>query len=374
MGFVCVAYLIIGLAMPVLPLYVHQELGLGAFTVGLVASAPFAMALLVRMWAGHFADSRGPKGAVVTGLSIAAAAGALYLLSMAFTNRAELSVGVLIVGRLLLGAAESFLIAGALSWGLGLMGAQNTGKVMSWVGTALYAAFAVGAPGGAALYGRYGFASVGLATLLIPAVALVLVALLRPVAHAAPKARPPFVKIMSAVWMPGIGVALSGVGFAAITTFIVLLFAARGWNFAWLALTLVSVAFIVGRMAFGHLPDRVGGAKIALICIVVEAFGQLTIWLAPTSSLAFVGVVLSGLGYSLVYPGFGVDLDLSLGVLGPALGLVAGGAGIGTVYLVTTIIVLLSGAVAFQFIRSDAAMKRQRKSVPALAAPRTTLT
>jgi hypothetical protein len=40
MAVVLIAFLIIGLALPVLPLHVHQGLGLGAFVVGLVAGRP----------------------------------------------------------------------------------------------------------------------------------------------------------------------------------------------------------------------------------------------------------------------------------------------------------------------------------------------
>src|SRR5207244_2340243 len=106
---------------------------------------------------------------------------------------------------------------------LALGGAQNTGKVMSWIGTALYAAFAVGAPAGTALYASYGFAAIALAAMLIPLVTLLLITPLRAVAPSR-AARPSFGKVVGAVWLPGIGVAISGVGFGAITTFIVLLF------------------------------------------------------------------------------------------------------------------------------------------------------
>src|SRR5947199_10261395 len=81
MAAVFVAFLVTGLALPVLPLHVHQGLGLGAFVVGLVAGAQFSAALLSRFWPGHYADSRGGKRAVVAGLVIAAAAGLLHLLS-----------------------------------------------------------------------------------------------------------------------------------------------------------------------------------------------------------------------------------------------------------------------------------------------------
>jgi hypothetical protein len=73
--------------------------------------------------------------------------------------------------------------------------------------------------------------------------------------------RPKFNSVIGAVWVPGLGLALSSVGFGAITTFIVLLFAQHGWGQAWLAFTLVSITFMTGRLIFGHLPDKIGGAK-----------------------------------------------------------------------------------------------------------------
>src|ERR687888_451383 len=76
---VFVAYLVIGLALPVIPLHVHQGLGLGTFVVGLVAGCQFTASLISRFWSGNYADSRGGKRAVVAGLLIAAAAGLLYL-------------------------------------------------------------------------------------------------------------------------------------------------------------------------------------------------------------------------------------------------------------------------------------------------------
>src|SRR5882724_12036131 len=146
MGVVFVAFLVIGFAMPVLPLHVHDRLGLGTFLVGLVAGSQFAAALISRPWAGHYADSRGPKRAVAAGLAVAAMSGLLYLLSLRFVSAPPTSAAILLLGRLLLGGAESFVITGAVSWGLALVDAKNTGKVIAWVGAAMFAAFALGAP------------------------------------------------------------------------------------------------------------------------------------------------------------------------------------------------------------------------------------
>src|SRR5260370_22489501 len=82
MAVVLVAFLIIGLALPVLPLHVHQGLGLGTFVVGLVTGSQFGASLISRVWSGHYADTRGAKRAVVLGLLTAAAAGLPYLFSL----------------------------------------------------------------------------------------------------------------------------------------------------------------------------------------------------------------------------------------------------------------------------------------------------
>lgn len=371
MAAIFIAYLVIGVPMPVLPLHVHHDLGFGTVMVGLVAGSQSAAALISRMWAGHLADSRGAKHAVVIGLGVEVASGALFLASLLFLGAPMMSVGILIAARALVGIGESSVITGALSWGVTRMGPQHTGKVMAWVGTALYAAFAVGAPVGATLYGSFGFLAIAIATVILPLATLLLVVPLERPARSAPAARPSFISVIRVVLLPGLGLAISGVGFNAVTTFIALLFAERGWTPVWLAFTAFSVSFMVGRGLFGHFPDKIGGARVALVCVLVEASGQALIWLAPGAALAFVGVALTGLGYSLVYPSLGVEalrsvpaerrgvamgafsafLDLSIGITGPALGFVASQTSLRSVFLVSTLAVLCSAGVALRLMR-----------------------
>src|SRR5437899_4388947 len=366
MGMVFIAFLVVGLAMPVLPLHVHEGLGLSTFVVGLVAGSQFAASLFSRLWAGRHSDSRGAKHAVVAGLLLAALAGLLYLLSLRFVSEPAISVTILLLGRTLLGAGESFIITGAQTWGLALAGAQNTGKVLAWMGTAMYAAFALGAPAGTIVYGSHGFTAIALATTLAPLATLLLVARLRRVAPTA-RSRPAFSKVVAAVWLPGAGLALSSVGLGAVTAFVALLFAARGWT-VWPAFTTFAVAFIFARVVFGHLADRIGGAKVALVSVLIEAAGQAMIWLAPWSALALIGAALTGFGYALAYPSFGVEavrrappqsrglamgaytafLDVALGLASPALGLIAGVADIGTVFLASALSVLCAAPVALR--------------------------
>jgi len=369
MTFVFMVYLNIGLAMPVLPLHVHQDLGFDTFVVGLVAGAPFAAAIFSRLLAGRFADRWGGRYAVVSGLALAIASGGFCLLSTASSRERVISLGVLVLGRLLLGAAESFIITGALSWGMGLLGPGHSGRTIAWVGAAIYAAYGAGAPMGTLLYHRHTFTGIAVVTTLLPLVTLPLVLSL-------PKAEPvkgdhvPFLDVARQVWQPGLALALSGVGFGAVTTFVSLLYVSRGWGSPWLCLTAMSVAFMAGRGLLGHLPDQRGGSRVAMVCLLLQAFGLFLVWSAPWSGVALGGVILSGLGCSLVYPGLGAEVvrrtshgargtamgtftaffDLSLGASAPALGWMAGRTGLASVFLASGLLALGAAGMAFHVL------------------------
>jgi 4-carboxymuconolactone decarboxylase len=194
------------MALPVLPLRVHQGLGLGSFLVGLVAGGQFAAAILSRAWAGRHADTHGPKHAVIAGLAIASVSGLIYFLSLSLVATPSASVGILLLGRALLGVGESFIITGGQSWALAILTVRNTSKALAWVGSAMFAAFAAGTPVGSALYARYGFGAIALTTLLLPLVTLLCVAPLRGVTSI-PRVQAGFMKVLASVWFPGLGAA-----------------------------------------------------------------------------------------------------------------------------------------------------------------------
>lgn len=369
---VLVAFVVIGMALPVLPLHVHNGLGFGVVMVGFVAGSQFAASLFSRVWAGHTCDHLGPKRAVMIGLAAATIAGLFYLTSLRFTDAPLLSVATLLAGRAVLGGAESFIITGATVWGLARVGAQNTGKVIAWTGTAMFAAFAGGAPLGVALYHRGDFAAIATATTLAPLATMAVVAFL-PGAASDRKENTRMLSVVRKIWLPGLGAALSSVGFGVIVSFASLLFAGNGWTPIWLAFTSYAVALIVARLLLGHLPDQIGGAKVALACVLVEASGLAMMGLASSTALAAIGAALTGFGYALVFPGLGVEavrrappesrglamgaytacLDIALGVSGPLLGLVASSAGLAAVFLVSALVVFASAIIAALLVKGQ---------------------
>src|SRR5207245_7627894 len=134
--------------------------------------------------------------------------------------------------------------------------------------------------------------------------------------------------------------------------------------------TSFAMAFILARVFLGHLADRFGGARVALIFVLIEAAGQALLWAAPWSALGSVGAALTGFGYSLVYPGFGVEavrrappqsrglamgaytafLDVTLGFASPALGLIASVVGLGAVFLAGALSVLCASVIAMRLL------------------------
>lgn len=307
MAAVLAGFVVIGAALPVLPLYVSQGLGFGTFIVGLVAGAQFAASVATRIWSGSFSDAHGGKRSVVLGLVAAAASGLLYLLSLIFVKSPVVSVAILLIGRAVLGGAESFIITGGVSWGLALVEAGDAGKVIAWVGTAMFAALAFSGPFGTLLYAAHGFAAIGVMTTVLPLLVLLLLIRAPTPARLPEQTTSSFRSVIGAVWLPGLGAALSSIGYCAILAFSSLLYADHDWQPVWLAFTAFGVALIVARTVFGHWPDKFGGGRIALMFVLVQSAGLILMGFARNSMMASAGAALAGLGYSLVYPGLGVE-------------------------------------------------------------------
>ncbi|HCM7310874.1 TPA: arabinose transporter [Klebsiella pneumoniae] len=375
---VFIGFLTIGIQMPILPLYLHETLGMGTLVIGLVIGLQFVVALLSRPWAGNFADLRGTKRAVVIGCLLAASSGLVYLVSLAFVATPNTSVWIVVLGRILLALGESLIATGALGWSLGLVGSQNAGKVMVWVGIAIYGAYALGAPLGVAVNNQWGFAGIAAAVAAISFLALAVVVNVHAIALTATK-RTPFYTVLGAVLWPGMGLALSSVGFGLITAFIALLFAAKQWGNSSLVFTAFGLVFIGARIFFGHLPDKLGGAKVAMVSVAIEAVGLLFIWDAGSAPLAYIGAALTGFGYSLAYPGFGVEavrrappqsrslamgayvafMDIALGLTTPMAGALAGAKGISSIYLAGTITVALALVIALRLLSENSDIQRR---------------
>jgi len=268
-------------------------------------------------------------------------------------------IGLLIVSRLVLGVGESLGSTGSTLWGITSTGPEHTAKVISFNGISTYGAMALGAPLGVAMDQLWGLASLGLLIMLIGAVSLALAFVKSPV-YVTPGEHLPFNHVLGRVAPHGMGLALGGVGYSVLATFVTLFYASRHWNGAALCLTAFGAAFILARLLFIHTIDRFGGFPVGMVCLSVESVGMILLWQASLPWMAFLGAAFAGLGFSLVFPALGVEAvkrvtennrgtalgvytafaDVSFFLTGPVAGAVIGVYGYASVFLFALVSVL----------------------------------
>lgn len=351
-SFTFVVYFIIGLSLAILPIYVHLTLGYSSTIAGLVISAQYIATLLSRTDAGRKADRVGAKTTVLAGLLTCAVTGVL-LIAAGSVHIYGLDLVFLLIGRLVLGVAESWVATGATLWGMGRVGYHNTTRVISWNGVATYSALASGAPIGVVLERIGGIPLVGAVVIAVSLIAYVLARPIRP-SRVARGEQTPFSRVFWRVLPHGVGLALGGIGFGVIGTFITLFYASRQWPNAALSLTVFGLAFVAIRLLFARMIDRFGGFRAAMVSFAVEGAGLLLLTLATSPVMALMGCGLAGCGFSLIFPALGIEavsrvssanrgaalgvysifVDVSIGLTGPLAGLVIGKFGYPAIFLI----------------------------------------
>ncbi|MBN9385505.1 MAG: MFS transporter [Chitinophagaceae bacterium] len=365
-AFTFLAYFIIGLALPILPVFVTHDLGYSTMIAGIVISTQYIMTFLCRGYAGSIVDKKGPKLAIMRGMIGFTISGAILVMVHLLGGYPAISLAILACTRLITGFGEGLVGSSPINWAILATGEENTARAISFNGIASYGALAAGAPCGVIIQRHFGLGTVGI---LIVAVGLLGIAYARykPALKAgAGKQRQPFVKVLRQVAPYGTCMALGGLGFGGISTFITLYYASLHWQGAVLCLCLFSMLFITGRLTFPNAINRFGGLRTSIVCLSVETLGLFVLWQATVPFAAAAGAGLAGLGFSLVYPALGVEavrlvpssnkgtalaayglfIDLSLGVTGPLLGAFAGHFGMRHIYAFAMLMVLSGLALA----------------------------
>ena len=357
--FTFICYVAIGLPLAVLPPFVHLRMGYSTVLAGLAISIQYIATLLSRPWAGRISDHMGAKVSVLWGMACCTASGAFLTGAAALHHLHWLSFTVLIASRLVLGVGESLGATGATLWGISSAGQEHTAKVIGLNGISTYGGMALAAPLGVILDQQWGLKSIGLLTILVCAASLVIAWRKAPVS-VEPGEQMPFAHVLGRVAPHGMGLALGGVSYSVLATFVTLFYANRHWSGAALCLTAFGLAFIAARVLFIRTISRYGGFPVAIASLLADAVGMVLLWQASAPWMALAGAAVGGLGFSLVFPAIGVEAvkrvpefnrgtalgvytafsDVSFFLVGPIAGAIIGFYGYASVFLFALISVL----------------------------------
>jgi MFS family permease len=373
--FTFICYVSIGLPLAVLPPFVHLRMGYSAVMAGLAISIQYIATLLSRPWAGRISDHLGAKVSVLWGMACCTASGAFLVGAAALHSVHWLSFAILIVSRLVLGIGESLGSTGSTLWGITSAGQEHTAKVIGLNGISTYGGMALAAPLGVILDAQWGLASIGVVTILIGAASFAMAWRKDPVT-VEPGEHMPFAHVLGRVAPHGMGLALSGVSYSVLATFVTLFYAHRHWSGAALCLTAFGLAFVAARVLFIRTISHYGGYPVAVASLIVESVGMVFLWQAHAPWMAITGAAIGGLGLSLVFPAIGVEAvkrvpefnrgtalgvytafsDVSFFLVGPIAGAIIGWFGYPSAFLFALVCVMTSlGIVVVLAGRREAA-------------------
>lgn len=336
-------YLTIGITLGILPNFIQNNLKYGSIVVGIVIGLQALATLLTRAYAGKMTDTKGARLSSRFGTLLAMITGGLYLLSTLFSQNPVMALVIILIARIAHGIAESLFLTGALTWGIGLVGAEKSGKVMTWNGIAMYAGIAIGAPLGIWMKNSLGIETAFGTITLLSIISWLVIKKLPVLSIDLNHIRTPFYKVVGKIAGQGLALAFSSIGFACISSFVSLFFAQKHWGDASLAFMFFGGSYILVRLFFSSFPDKYGGYKVTLVSLIIEIIGQLTIGYSTSKAMAIIGCSLTGAGFSLLFPSLGVlaikkvkpqmrgtalgayaaFFDLSLGLAAPIAGLIA---------------------------------------------------
>lgn len=348
--------------LPLVPRYVEGELGGSKVAVGVALGIFSVSAVFARPMIGRLGDQRGRRfiivaGTTLTGLIIAAHALATTLETM-------------YVVRLAMGATQGAFFVGSATLVNDLAPEDRRGEATNYFSVAIYGGMALGPLLGETIERAAGFPPAfvagGLALGLSSLLALRLPAdepEPEPDTPAAagtdgvapPPARGGFLHPNAIV--PGLILMGGLVTFTALNGFMPLYVEEEGIGSAGTVLLLYGLLVLVMRVVGSRLTDRFGTLRMGTVSLIGQAAGMAVMWWWVSEYGLYAATAILAIGGSFLYPTlltaaihgvprneraratstFTLAFELSAGLGGPILGIVAAAMGTGGAFLAAAV-------------------------------------
>lgn len=358
------------LLMTIMPRYI-QEIGGQPSQIGLAIGLFTLSAVLARPAVGYLTDTSGSKRVLMLGAAIFALSPALYTLT-----RSVLSLmGV----RFFHGLGISAFTTAYLVLVADLVPPDRRGEAIGLAGITTPISISIAPAVGEWLLEPLGFIRLFQIAVVLALVSLAVLLLVREPASRDVKVikpRLPMIQVVRyrGVWVPCLVNVVTAIAYGSVVTFLPLFATQRSLGNVGLFFSAYAVATVLAGMPLGRLSDRVGRRAVGLPALL--ALGPVFWLLAGTRNLGWlIGVALlfgvsftssrvvlnalvvdeappeaRGAAMSLLFGSF----DVGIGVGSFVMGLVAGAAGYGGMYVVVGGVALIGAMIFGVLIRESA--------------------
>ena len=290
----------VGMTLPILPVFVHQELGGSDVEIGLVVAVQAVSAILVRPWITPRINKYGAVPVILSGASLGALSIALMPLSP--------NVAALIVLRLVLGGAQAAMMVAMLSSVMAWVSEFRRAEAASVFSIAPYIGLAIGPVIGQLLYNAAGyevaFATAGVIMFLgaLPVFTLRKSDIrIEDQSLLQGENKPPAFYLPAI--MPGLVLALGIVGMVGMNAFLPLYAPTLGYySVQWLFFFYSAIVLSV-RLFGRRFPDRVGPRVTGISATVSIVVGLTIMAITPGWMGLYLAMVPLAVGIALQYPG-----------------------------------------------------------------------
>ena len=352
-------FLGLNMTLPVLPLFVEEELGGRNLDVGIAVSSFGLAAAFIRPFVGPLGDRRGRRTLVVAGTLLAGVATAATALAS--------SIPAVIAIRGVTGIGEAAVFVGIASSIQDLSPNHRRAEAASYFSLTIYGTLLVGPLLGGWIRDEYSTDWVW----IIAGLLAISAATVGATAPGPPDSKPPFPPlrrlIHPAAVRPGFMLFAGLLGYTGFLAFAVLHGERIGMDNPERIFVVFGAVVITLRIFAARLPDRLGPLLTTRISLSSGVAGLLTLFLWQEPSGAYVAAAILGVAQTFLFPAlfalvvdrapdaersqaigsFSMFFDLAFGLGGPIIGAIGDQANLGVGFLVSAVV----AAIALVFAR-----------------------
>lgn len=340
-------FLGLNMTLPVLPLFVEEELGGLDIEVGIAVSSFGIAAAIIRPWVGPLGDRLGRRTLLIAGALLAGAATA--------TTALATSIPAVIAIRAVTGVGEAAVFVGVASSIQDLSPDDRRAEAASYFSLTIYGTLLAGPLLGGWLRDTHGTDWVWLLAGLLASGAAV-VGVTAPGPPDGP--RPPFPPlrrlIHPAAIRPGFMLFAGLLGYTGFLAFAVLHGERIGMEDPERIFVVFGAVIITLRVLAARLPDRLGPLSTTRISLSCGVTGLVVLFLWQTPTGAYVAAAILAVAQTFLFPAlfalvvdrapddersqaigsFSMFFDLAFGIGGPLIGAISGASNLGVGFLV----------------------------------------